>query len=174
VEGSLAAGSRGDWPHGKSTFTIRPEKHGNGVVPIKSPCIESLRKFGWRTEARPKPSEGVLRTGDLDAIKETRQGLVAFEWETGNISSSHRAMNKLVLTLYRGEILAGFLVVPSARLYEYLTDRVGNITELRPYFPLWKAMPIRRGCLRVVVVEHDAVSKKIRRIPKGTDGRAKG
>lgn len=142
-------------------------------MPIKIPCIRKLKEFGWRTEELPKLPAGVLTTGDLDALQETAIGNIGFEWETGNISSSHRAINKLVLTLHRGGILGGFLVVPSAELYRHLTDRVGNIVELRPYFALWQAMPVKNGCLRIVVVEHDKTSKRVRRIPKSTDGRAR-
>jgi restriction endonuclease BamHI len=162
-----------DWPHGSGRFTIRPEQHGNGVVPIKKPCIAKLKKCAWETEALPQLQDGVLTTGDLDALKDSRDGLIAFEWETGNISSSHRAINKILLTLHRGAILGGFLIVPSAALYRYLTDRVGNVTELRPYFPLWRAIPVSNGCLQIIVVEHDAISTRVRLIPKGTDGRAR-
>lgn len=40
-----------DWPHGSGTFTIHPESgkkrgQGNGVVPIKLPCLEKLRELG--------------------------------------------------------------------------------------------------------------------------------
>lgn len=166
-----------DWPHGSGAFTIRPESGkkagmGNGVKPIKVPCLASLEASGWQTEDLPDVEKGVLTTGDLDALSVTKDGTIAFEWETGNISSSHRAINKLLLTLLRGSIVGGFLVVPSDKLKSYLTDRIGNIGELRPYFAVWKAAPVKRGCLRVVVVEHDATSATVPRIPKGTDGRA--
>ena len=37
-----------DWPHGSGTFTIYPERNANGVVPIKIPCVETLKaKCGW-------------------------------------------------------------------------------------------------------------------------------
>ena len=62
--------------------------------------------------------------------------------------------------------------MPSRKLYRFLTDRIGNITELEPYFDLWKSMPCDNGVLEIVVIEHDAESKKVRRIPKGTSGRA--
>jgi hypothetical protein len=67
---------------------------------------------------------------------------------------------------------AGILVVPSNVLAPYLTDRIGNIGELRPYFPLWSSYGGARGALRIVVVEHDAIDRNVPRIPKGTDGRA--
>ena len=162
-----------DWPHGSHSFTIRPGKHINGVVPIKRPCLRSLKKLGWQTEALPELKPGVLTSGDIDALLQTPAGYVGFEWETGNISSSHRALNKLFLALHDKAIIAGSLVVPSASLYRFLTDRVGNITELRPYFRLWRALPIAQGCLRIYVVEHDSESPRARKIPKGTDGRAK-
>ncbi len=163
-----------DWPHRSGRFTIRPVVQANGVKPIKKPCIAALRKLGWSVETLP-PSDkatSVLNPGDLDALLYTQNGYIGFEWETGNISSSHRAINKLLLTLFQGAIRAGIVVVPSARLYKFLTDRVGNITELRPYLPLWRALPIAEGCLQIIVVEHDMENTRVRKIPKGTDGRA--
>lgn len=167
-----------DWPHGSGSFTIVPQSgkksgEGNGVVPIKLPCIRRLEEHGWKRETLPADQGGVLRTGDLDALYEGADGNVGFEWETGNISSSHRALNKLFLTLLRGSLVGGILVVPSDELKVFLTDRIGNIGELRPYFPLFRAIPVEEGAMRIVVVEHDATSWEVPRIPKGTDGRAK-
>ncbi|MEI8195439.1 MAG: hypothetical protein WCI73_05980 [Phycisphaerae bacterium] len=166
-----------DWPHGSGRFTIYPESgkkrgKGNGVVPIKLPCVRKLLDRGWKNESLPDIKGGVLNVGDLDALLVTKKGSVAFEWETGNISSSHRAINKLLLTLQVGGLLGGFLVVPSDKLKLYLTDRIGNIGELRGYFPLWQSIRGAAGALRIIVVEHDDISKKVPRIPKGTDGRA--
>jgi len=101
----LAAVKATDWPHGTGSFSIRPEKHGNGVVPIKMPCLSKLSTLGWQIEALPELEQDVLTPGDLDALLQTDQGYVGFEWETGNISSSHRALNKLLLALYRGREL---------------------------------------------------------------------
>jgi hypothetical protein len=166
-----------DWPHGSGTFTIYPESgkkrgEGNGVKLIKVPCIRVLRERGWQVERLPDVGSSVLRTGDLDALKTTPDGFVAFEWETGNISSSHRALNKLFLTMKETATIGSFLVVPSNRLKVYLTDRIGNIGELEPYFALWRDLTGIDGALRIVVVEHDAESFDVPRIPKGTDGRA--
>lgn len=166
-----------DWPHGSGEFTIRPESgkkrgEGNGVKLIKLPCLQKLRVLGWEVERLPPIGKGVLTTGDLDALFKTDIGYFAFEWETGNISSSHRAINKLLLSLKVGGIAGGFLVVPGNRLKVYLTDRIGNIGELRPYFPLWSRTPIKNGALQIIVVEHDHTSMDVPRIPKGTDGRA--
>ena len=166
-----------DWPHGSGKFTIYPESgkrrgEGNGVVPIKKPCIEYLRRLGWSTERLPPLDRGVIKPGDLDALYECSEGFIGFEWETGNISSSHRAINKLLLTMQLGGLIGGFLVVPSDALKHFLTDRIGNIGELRPYLPLWSSIPINSGVLRIEVVEHDATSLYVPKIPKGTDGRA--
>ena len=166
-----------DWPHGSGSFTIYPESgkktgQGNGVKPIKVPCIQALRESGWLVEELPSIGSSVLGTGDLDALKATPEGYIAFEWETGNISSSHRALNKLFLTMQETNTLGSFLVVPSDRLKVFLTDRIGNIGELRPYFPLWRSLAGIRGALRIIVVEHDAESFAVPKIPKGTDGRA--
>jgi hypothetical protein len=172
-----AAVTATDWPHGSRKFSIYPESgkkrgKGNGVLPIKIPCVAKLKQLGWQDECLPHIPGGVLDCGDLDAMKLTKEGSIAFEWETGNISSSHRAINKLLLTLQVGGLLGGFLVVPSNRLKVYLTDRIGNIGELKPYFPLWKSVVGAVGGLRIVVVEHDREDLKSPRIPKATDGRA--
>jgi hypothetical protein len=166
-----------DWPHGSGSFSIYPESgkksgRGNGVKLIKVPCIQALQARGWLVEQLPNIGSSVLGTGDLDALKLTGDGFVAFEWETGNISSSHRALNKLFLTMQQTETLGSFLVVPSDRLKVFLTDRIGNIGELRPYFPLWRTLTGIKGALRIVVVEHNTESFDVPRIPKGTDGRA--
>jgi hypothetical protein len=166
-----------DWPHESGSFTIYPESgkksgKGNGVKLIKAPCIRVLRERGWQVERLPDVGSSVLRTGDLDALKTTPEGFVAFEWETGNISSSHRALNKQFLTMKETDTIGSFLVVPSNRLKVYLTDRIGNIGELEPYFGLWRNLTGIDGALRIIVVEHDTESFNVPKIPKGTDGQA--
>jgi hypothetical protein len=69
-------------------------------------------------------------------------------------------------------LIGGLLVLPTRAMYKYLTDRVGNFPELEPYFPLWRALHVDEGLLMVVAIEHDAVSRDVPRIAKGTDGRA--
>ena len=51
--------------------------------------------------------------GNLDAIRETPLGIIGFEWETGNISSSHRAIGKLIQCMQMRGLIGGFLVIPS-------------------------------------------------------------
>lgn len=164
------------WPPGSDKFTIHPEsgkkrREGNGVKPIKNGLMKMLVKHSWKTEV-PLDIATVARPGKLDAVLKTKHGPVALEWETGNISSSHRALNKMALGLTKGVLAGGMLVVPTREFYRFLTDRVGNWSELEPYLDLWKAIPCRSGVLEILVVEHDATSTKVRRIPKGTSGRA--
>jgi hypothetical protein len=163
-----------DWPHGSGTFSLNPEgKHSNGVKPIKEPAINLLKDRGWKVESLPSDLSGV-RMGNLDAIySESGKANIGFEWETGNISSSHRAVNKMLHALLKGGLIAGVLVVPSQAMRQYITDRVGNITELREYFYVWSQVSIRQGLLRVVAVEYDRLDRNVPFIPKGTDGRAK-
>jgi len=165
-----------DWPPGSGSFTIYPESgkkrgEGNGVKPIKEGMMKELVSMGWKLE-QPLDIATVKRPGKLDAVLETSFGPVALEWETGNISSSHRALNKMALGLLHGILACGILVVPSGKLYPYLTDRIGNFPELEPYLDLWRSVPCESGILEIVVMEHDAISKRVRRIPKGTSGRA--
>lgn len=166
------------WPAGSQKFTIYPQSgkkrgEGNGVKPIRTEFIEELKRCGWTIEGHAKNAIGQA-LGDFDAVLGGPEGPVVAEWETGNISSSHRSMNKLTMLVSDGIIAAGTLIVPSRKLYEFLTDRIGNYQELEPYLKLWKSVPCKKGILEIVVIEHDAVSWDVPRIPKGTDGRARG
>ena len=165
-----------DWPRGSGKFTIYPEsgkkrKAGNGVVPIKLDLMQELKRQAWKLEERLDIAARI-RAGSFDAVLYTKQGPFVFEWETGNISSSHRALNKMALGLLKRLIVGGTLVVPSRNLYQYLTDRVGNFSELAPYLDLWRAVPCKNGVLEIVVIEHDSTSTRVRKIPKITAGRA--
>ncbi|MBW8068166.1 MAG: hypothetical protein GJU73_12090 [Ferrovum sp.] len=50
------------------------------------------------------------KPSNIDAAKQFPQGLVVVEWETGSISSSHRAINKMALGLVVKKCVAGLLV----------------------------------------------------------------
>lgn len=159
------------WPVGASNFTINPTRHGNGVKPIKNACMAALHdNFGWQLETKIRFA--TRAAGRVDATKILDNHLFAFEWETGNISSSHRAVNKLVLGILRGIFLGTALVLPGRKLYPYLTDRIGNYEELEPYFDVWRAVNIQEGFLAIFVIEHDALDSSVPTITKGTDGRA--
>jgi hypothetical protein len=170
------------WPPGSSDFSIYPQSgkkrgEGNGVKPIKLEVMRTLHeRFGWELEY---PSNiglrGTRRTGEIDAAKTLKDGsLFALEWETGNVSSSHRSLNKLALGILQNVLIGGTLIVPTADLARYLTDRIGNYEELSPYFPLWGFVKVNAGYLSVISVEHDRTDASVLRIPKGTDGRAAG
>jgi hypothetical protein len=165
-----------EWPPDSGSFTLFDESgkrrgEGNGVTPIKKNCMEHLRSAGWELESRLDIAT-VSRAGPIDAAKRIGHGYFCVEWETGNISSSHRAMNKMALGILQGILVGGILILPTRKMYNYLTDRVGNLTELEPYFPLWRSIRVVEGLLGVIAIEQDAVSKDVPPIPKGTSGRA--
>jgi hypothetical protein len=135
--------------------------------------MKQLYARKWKLE-EPLHIAVAKRPGKLDAVLYTEYGPVAVEWETGNISSSHRALNKMTLGLLKGVLAAGVLIVPSREFYKFLTDRVGNFTELVPYLDLWRSIPCKQGILEIVVIEQDGTSTEVPRIPKGTSGRALG
>lgn len=167
-----------EWPIGSGKFTIYPQSgkkrgEGNGVVPIRNEFVRILKSEEWVIEGKAKNALD-QRLGEFDAILTGPEKPIVVEWETGNISSSHRSMNKLTMLLSTGVISAGVLVVPSRKLYVYLTDRIGNIRELEPYFALWKSVPCPSGVLEIVVIEQDAESMDVPKIPKNTSGRALG
>jgi hypothetical protein len=160
------------WPPGGRRFLIRPEPRANGVKPIKKACMTCLcDEYGWALETRVAIGDG-MGAGRIDAVRETEFGLFALEWETGNISSSHRSLNKMALGIVQERIAGGAIILPTRDMYNYLTDRVGNYREIAPYFPLWKRVVGGDGVLLAFAIEHDATDPRVPRIQKGTDGRA--
>jgi hypothetical protein len=150
------------WPVGSKRFQIRPVVDGNGVLPIKLGFMRRLKQLKWKLEERPVLVQG-LGPGKVDALK-TLSGdrCVAVEWETGNISSSHRALNKLCMGMLEKHLIGGVLVLPDRDLYRFLTQRIGNYRELSPYFPVYRQLSISGGVLVVIAVSHDAVLKRWR------------
>lgn len=172
-----AAIRRVEWPAGSGSFTIFPESgkrsgEGNGVRPIKEGLLSRLRDLKWKANV-PVTMWAGRPPGNYDAVLSTSAGDVVLEWETGNISSSHRSLNKMALGTMKHIIAGGVLIVPSRAMYMFLTDRVGNFAEIEPYLEMWKSLPCSDGVLEIVVIEHDAVSTSVPRIPKGSDGWAK-
>ena len=159
------------WPDSSTKFTIFPGKNANGVKPIKELCVSYLNAHDWELEKNMDLGSRVS-PGPVDAVLSIdNYGDFAFEWETGNISSSHRALNKMALGLITKTLIGGVLVVPSRNLYYHLTDRIGNFAEIEPYFPIWKNLNLE-GVLAVIEVEYDDISESVPKIYKGTDGRA--
>lgn len=193
-----------DYPRGSGTLKLRRKvkRQGgqwqrNGVKYLKERFFEHMTKVeGWQPEAavdlnrsrdplqlRLYPNDEVYDApvtsdfGSFDFVTQTEAGLrVAIEWETGNISSSHRSMNKLAIALQNGVIQAGILIVPSRPLYQHLTDRIGNIDELSGYLSLWAGFrtSVSHGLLAITVVEHDELTDDPDHtyLPTGSDGRA--
>jgi hypothetical protein len=86
------------WPPGSDSFTINPKRKGNGVVPIKKAFALDLKARDWTMEIPLFGRRGGFDAGrPLDGAWST-----LVEWETGNISSSHRSLNRLTIALIRG------------------------------------------------------------------------
>jgi len=153
-------------------FIINPVKKGNGVKPIKKSFVETLSSFGWKGEERMTIVDGV-NPGPIDAVKEFGDDLFAVEWETGNISSSHRALNKIATGIIQHNLIGGILVLPTKELAQYLTDRIGNFEELQPYFALYSNLIVSEGIICVISVTYDDTSDDAPLIPKGKDGNNK-
>ena len=164
-------------PENADGFYLFNEKKSNGVVPIKNAFIQHLDSCGWKNE---HICEAEIKSRKIDSTKKLPNGkFFGVEWETGNISSSHRALNRLTLAIRDGLLEGGALVLPSRSMYEYLTDRVGNFQEIESYLPLWSdqsyAFETRRqgAVIKIFEIEHDGLSDQVPRISKGTDGRAR-
>jgi hypothetical protein len=192
-----------DYPAGSGTLTLKKKKQlpngqwqRNGVTFLRKQFLNHIVGVeGWHPEGNVKvvgkppppitlyPSMGkhnepvTSEFGGFDLVTTAPGGSrIAIEWETGNISSSHRSMNKLAIALESGVIEAGVLIVPSRALYEHLTDRIGNIGELSGYLRMWQSLgqSVQKGLLAVTVVEHDALtdSEDAPYLVVGKDGRA--
>lgn len=193
-----------DHPQGSGTLTlrravlVRNKGPRNGVKYLRQRFLDHIVTVEkWQREGKVDP-EGKMAAappvtlypsmdktqepvtsefGGFDFVTTAANGTrVAIEWETGNISSSHRSMNKLAIALESGVVEAGVLIVPSRSLYGHLTDRIGNISELSGYLRMWQSLgkSVKRGLLAVTVVEHDTLTddQKIPYLHVGNDGRA--
>ena len=160
------------WPIDSKTFIINnTEKNGNGVVPVKELCYVMLEEtYNW---FREKPLD-VLKLekkkgGPIDVYKEFIENndikRVGLEFETGNISSAHRSMNKLLLGLNRQELDLAIILMPAFELSYYLTDRVSNYEELEPYFENTEGKPFI-----YIGFNADGFDPNVPFIPKGKDG----
>lgn len=188
------------WPPGNDEFVVYPEENVNGVNPITEQFENNLDALpdweetggkhlktlldqrGMLEETLEKISpyfddpESFVSSPWFDGLKDVEldgePGLIVAEWETGNISSSHRSVNRIMVGLVAGMIHGGFIVLPNRSLYHYLTDRIGNYRELRPYFVIWESLAheVENGVIEVVVVEHEGESESVPPIGKGTDG----
>lgn len=188
------------WPPENDEFAINPQKTGNGVNPITDAFESNLdNKERWSSTGRThfktilqrkglfeevieimskyyddpesfvsSPWFDAVRASDVDG--ETRLSVV--EWETGNISSSHRSLNRITLGLIMGIITSGIVILPTRNMYQYLTDRIGNYVELEPYFLIWESLSseIDNGIIEVIAVEHDRKSNEVPLIGKLHDG----
>ncbi|ENE1253169.1 hypothetical protein ABM187_003379 [Stenotrophomonas maltophilia] len=192
------------FPPESETLTLRTKSRidgqwqRNGVGYLRSNFFEAMvNRERWIPEAQVGIERLQLQTelmtfpdlmpyqepitssfGHFDFMTRTKSGLnVAIEWETGNISSSHRSINKLTIAISAGVINAGILVLPSRKLYEHLTDRIGNIGELSPYLRMWSQMgsSIKSGMLSIIIVEQDSLTDDLdfKYLPRGNDGRAR-
>lgn len=193
-----------DFPPGSGELILRPKIRNsagkwdrNGVGYLKTRFLSAMRADQrWRIEDQftietnlltpslqsypslenhAEPINGSFGEFDFAAIGASGTK-TAIEWETGNISSSHRSLNKLTIALSTGQISAGVLIVPSRLLYSFLTDRIGNINELSPYLRFWSQCQsqVIHGLLAITVVEHDRQTDDPTHplLPRGKDGNA--
>ena len=155
-------------------FTINSsEKNCNGVVPIKEGIYRRLEiNYEWFREKPLAYFEDAQKGGPIDVYKEFGDWAhpfnVGLEFETGNISSAHRSMNKLCMGIKHGDLQMAFLILPIKRLAYYLTDRVSNYEELAPYFGLLDDFPIV-----VFGFDADRYNPTVPLLAKGRDGMSK-
>lgn len=192
-----------DHPEGSGTLTLRRREkrpfgqwQRNGVGYLRRRFLEHIVGVeGWYLEedvdlgdVAPAPvtlyplmeerfEPVTSEFGGFDFVTTAPNGTrIAIEWETGNISSSHRSMNKLAIALEGGIVGAAVLIVPSRAPYDHLTDRIGNIGELSGYLRMWQSLgrSVERGLLAVTVVEQDHLTsdEQLPFLPTGNDGRA--
>lgn len=169
-----------DNPPGTGKFLLRPangkgKKAGvsvNGVKPIKLPFLRNLKLQSdhWKPEQKVDPSLGAC---DISYFYDDGRLPFIVEWETGNISSTHRAVNRILSTILRGKASGGVVILPSKEMYPHLTDRIGNAREVAPYFDLWRKADNLTDTpyyFAFVVIEQDELSEAVPYLPGGADG----
>lgn len=169
-----------DNPPGSGKFLLRPasgkgKKAGvsvNGVKPIKLPFLRNLitQSERWKTERKVDPQLGAC---DITYFYDDERLPFIVEWETGNISSTHRAVNRILSTIMRGNASGGVVILPSKEMYRHLTDRIGNAREVEPYFDLWRKadnLTDEPYYFAFVVIEQDGLSEDVPYLPGGADG----
>lgn len=62
----------------------------------KKEFIQTIEQQGWEFEHRLDVGVTTSKPGPIDATYLVGNSHIALEWETGNISSSHRAVNKMI------------------------------------------------------------------------------
>lgn len=143
-------------------------KNCNGVVPIKEGCYQLLEEqYEW---FREKPLDSFSeKGGPIDVYKEFYNESsvlrVGLEFETGNISSAHRSMNKLAIGIVNNDIDFAALIMPVHNLSYYLTDRVSNYEELEPYFSL-----VNNSTFIFLGFDAEDYNSSYPILPKGKDG----
>lgn len=185
-----------NWPKKSNGFTINPIKKENGVSPLTEQFEENInKKSNWKSTGQKhfktiideydinidgltnivNDFDEAIKSPWFDAIKPVGDKLIAAEWETGNISSSHRSVNRLLLGLISGVVKGAVLAVPTRKLYQYMTDRIGNYQELKPYFPVWKnnKTSITTGAFTIYGMQHRETDSNVPIISKNNDGQAK-
>lgn len=160
---------------GKDKFILNNSaKHCNGVALIKEGIYRILEEqYMW---FREKPlnyfQNEAQKGGPIDVYKEFGDQIVKFkvglEFETGNVASVHRSMNKLCLGLLMHELDMAVLILPIKNMSFYLTDRVANYEELQPYLPLLESYSFI-----VLGFDADQYSSNVPILPKGNDGMSK-
>lgn len=163
-----------NFTEGLNHFVINcSEKNCNGVVPIKEKIYEKLElEYQWfREKPLPYLRDEAKKGGPIDVYKQFGASpffKVGLEFETGNISSAHRSMNKLCLGLLTSDLDMAVLMMPIKKMAFYLTDRVSNYEELEPYFPLLEFYPFI-----VFGFDAEAYDQSAPLLCKGRDGMSK-
>lgn len=160
------------------------KKKVNSASPIKNGLINMLHEnYHWETEHHLQILKDNVSTendkkrrrgqgGGIDVFKEfffnDYKFRVGIEFETGNVASVHRSINKLAMGLQSRELDMIFLILPVFNLAQYLTDRVANYEEIEAYFPLLNDKPF-------IALGFDAenYSPDFPIFEKGKDGNAK-
>lgn len=124
------------WPSGADRFNIFPQSgkksgEGNGVRPIRDAFVLALEEQGWDSEVKfPVITDSTMADfGKMDASKSIFGKPFVAEWETGNISSSHRAMNKMSVGLIEGAYTCRCLSKPLRIPLKSVSERPCPITS---------------------------------------------
>ncbi|WP_411810453.1 PDDEXK family nuclease [Bacillus halotolerans] len=95
-------------PKGSGEFRLFRGENMNGVKPIKETFMTYLAARNLQEEYSIDLVVSITRLGPIDAVKISNNYIFAVEWETGNIASSHRALNKITTGILNQRLIAAY------------------------------------------------------------------
>lgn len=125
--------------NGEEIYTLKASvNNDNGVKPLTNQFRRNMEELGWDSE-KSFWSKSVDGPGPVDFAMQLSDGTwFCVEWETGNKSSTNRAVEKLQLGMTDNIISGGILVVAEEEFQKHCTSGIGSFELCKHYIRKWR------------------------------------